>query len=49
LSVLNKIESVGLRKYLYYSYFTKKLMSQYQTFRRACPALWRETADVDTV
>ena len=38
----NKIESVGLRIWRYYHYLTKKVMSQYQTFRRACPTSRQE-------
>jgi len=40
----NKIESVALRKCLYYHYLTKKVMSQLQTFVRACPTSWWENS-----
>jgi len=39
---LNKIESVGLRKCLHYHCLTKNVMSQKETFIRACPTSWRE-------
>jgi len=39
---LNKPESIGLRKCPYYHYLAKKVLSQLQTFFRACPTSRRE-------
>jgi len=39
----NKIESVDVRKCPYH-YVTKKVMSQYQTFLKACPTSWTENS-----
>jgi len=39
-----KIESVGLRDCPRYHNLTKKVMSQQQTFRTACPTSWRENS-----
>jgi len=40
----NKIESVGLRKCPYYRYLTKKVMSEWETLRRAWPTTWRKNS-----
>ena len=44
-----KIESAGLRKCAYRHYLSRKVMSQQQTFLRACPPLWQRTAGTDMV
>ena len=38
----NKTESVGLIKCPHYHYLTKNVMSQQQTFLKACPTSWLE-------
>jgi len=45
----NNIESACLRKCAYHHYLSRKVMSQQQTFLRACPALWQRTAGTDMV
>jgi len=43
-SYSNKIELVGLRKCPYFHCLSKKVMSQWQTFRNPCSILWRKNS-----